>query len=232
MNKPPFFLGMVALLLGFFQGGTAIQAAEDAPKESVPRIGVVIFDGFLSSEVVAPVEVFGKPATEGMLGFEVVLVGEKMGPVKSHEGLVLHADYTFATTPALDVLVVPSSYNAAASEENKQVVRFVREQAGKVRYIASHCAGAFILGHAGVLDGRRVTTYVGGGALLQEKFPGAKVLDDMQNPLVVDGNLITSNGGLVSYEASIKLLEMMSSKKQADGVAAELFLSQMGKSSR
>ncbi len=194
-----------------------------------PRIGIVVFDGFLTSEVVAPIEVFGKPAAEGMQGFEVVLLGEKMGAIKSHEGLLIHPDYTFDTSPALDVLIVPSSYNTEASEDNKNVVRFVREQAEKVDYLASHCAGAFILGNAGLLDGKNVTTYVGGGELLQKKFPAAFVLDDKTHPFVVDGKLITSNGGLVSYEASLKLLELLTGKGQADRVAEELFLNQLGK---
>ncbi len=219
------FRGIVALLLWGFVTHTA-HAATESEKT---RIGIVIFDGFLTSEVTAPIEVFGMPAAEGMQSFEVVLVAEKMDAVKSHEGLQVQPDYTFETSPKLDVLVVPSSYNMQASEDNENVVGFVREQVDQVTYVASHCAGAFILGHAGFIDGKEVTTYVGGSELLQKKFPRAKVRDDKKYPVVIDGKFISSNGGLVSYEASLRLLELLAGKGQAEKVAEALALGQLVK---
>ncbi len=76
------------------------------------------------------------------------------------------------------------------------------------------------MGQAGVLDGRRATTYVGGEKSLQKMFPKAKVQYDQQ--VVTDGNLITSNGAVISYEASLLLLEKLAGASLAQEVADEI----------
>lgn len=57
-----------------------------------------------------------------------------------------------------------------------------------MEYLASNCAGAFVIGEAGLLKDKKVVTYVGGGAYLQERFPEALVQDDTKNTVIVDGN--------------------------------------------
>lgn len=205
---------------------TPISAEEGASKTKTIRIGIVIFEGVMTSEVAAPVEVLGCPSDTGPT-LHVILIAERDTPVRTNEGLAITPDATFSTISDLDVLIVPSSYNLEASEENEQVIQFVREQGKKVEFLASNCAGAFILGEAGLLDGRKVTTWVGGGTSLQERFPDALVQDGATHRVVVDGNLITSNGLLVTYEASLMLLEKLAGKERAKKVAAGLYIARV-----
>lgn len=209
---------------------TAIPAnAEDGTSRTKTiRIGIVIFEGVMTSEVAAPVEVLGSPSDSGPT-LDVILIAERDTPVRTNEGLAITPDTTFASVSDLDVLIVPSSYNLEASEENEQVIQFVREQGKKVEFLASNCAGAFILGEAGLLEGRKVTTWVGGGESLQKRFPKALVQDDTTHRVVVDGNLITSNGVLVTYEASLVLLEKLAGKERAEKVAADLYIARVHK---
>ncbi len=81
------------------------------------------------------------------------------------------------------------------------------------------------MGQAGVLDGRRATTYVGGEKSLQKMFPKAKVQYDQQ--VVTDGNLITSNGAVISYEASLLLLEKLAGASLAQEVADEIYYTRL-----
>lgn len=208
------FMGMLSV---------SITSAEAVTK----NIGIVIFDGVLTSEVTAPVEVFGHKGDDDEVTFNVKLIAENMNVIKSHEGLVLTPDATFEENPTLDVLIVPSSYNVDASEKNANVVNFVREQGTKVEYLASNCAGAFIVGEAGLLKGKKVVTYVGGGTSLKERFPDALVQDDSENTVVVDGNYISSNGALVSYKSSLKLLELISGTKKSEEVKANLYYTRL-----
>jgi transcriptional regulator GlxA family with amidase domain len=185
------------------------------------RVGVVVFEGVLASEVVAPVDVFSKAASEGLHPFEVLIVGPSRTPVRSHEGLLIQPQATFAKSPALDILVVPSSMDTNSLLADRALVAFAKERGARARYVASHCAGAFVLGKAGLLDGKRATTYIGGAEALQKKFPRARIEGDEH--VVVDGNLVTSIGGAVSYEGSLALLERIAGAQAADRVAQALY---------
>jgi transcriptional regulator GlxA family with amidase domain len=185
------------------------------------RVGVVVFDGFLTSEVTAPLEVFAKASSKGPLKFEVMTVAAEKKTVTSEEGLRLQPDVDFASSPDLDILIVPSSLDVEGLMANQAAVGFIKEQGAKATYLASNCAGAFLLGKAGLLDGRRVTTYIGGNDNLQKQFPKAKVIDGKH--IVVDGNLVTSIGGVTTYDATLTMLERITSPELANKVADALY---------
>jgi transcriptional regulator GlxA family with amidase domain len=203
-------LGLVLLLAG----SPAFSA------ESL-RVGVVVFDGFLSGEVVAPLEVFTKATSEPSPRFDVFIVGASVKPVRSHEGLLVQPRVSFTSCPPLDILVVPSALDMDPALADQALLAFIKERGARARFVASHCAGAFLLGKAGLLDGRRATTYIGGAASLQKMFPKAHVEGDKH--VVVDGNVVTTIGGAVSYEGSLALLERIAGPQTADRVADALY---------
>lgn len=185
------------------------------------NIGILVWDGFLTSEVTAPVEVFGAAVGRGALpGANVLLVSTGELQVRSNEGLRILADTTIDTCPALDVLIVPSSSDMAPILADEKVVAFVSEHGNKVQYLASNCAGAFLLGKAGLLDGRRVTTYPGGEPELQARTPLADVVEE---DVVKDGNLITSSGAVVSYNAALLLLEALTDSAVTGEIMDDLY---------
>lgn len=101
--------------------------------------------------------------------------------------------------------------------KNKELVAYIKKQNQSASWMASHCAGAFLLGEAGVLDGKKATTWAGGEEGLLKAYPKIKVQYD-QN-VVIDNKVITSNGGPVSYQASFELLEKLSSEKFAKEIS-------------
>ena len=213
-----FHMAIWALL---FLATTTLAAPLPPPLQDPMRVGIVVFDGFLTSEVTAPLEVFAKASSKGPLKFEVLTVTTENQIITSEEGLRLQPDVDFASSPALDILIVPSSLDVEGLMANQAVVEFIRDQGAKATYLASNCAGAFLLGRAGLLDGRRVTTYIGGHAYLQKKFPKAKVIEGKH--IVVDGNLVTSIGGVTTYDATLTMLERITSPELADKVADALY---------
>ncbi len=76
---------------------------------------------------------------------------------------------------------------------------------------------------AGLLDGKHATTWSGGEESLQKQYPNVKVQFDKN--VVIDGQIVTSNGSLVSYQAALSLLSLMSSNV-ADALQYSRFSSQ------
>lgn len=197
---------------------------EKLKENELPKIGILIFEGFLANEVVAPLDVFTKAQENGKSLFNVFLVAEKDSTYVSEEGLKIIPDLTIRNCPDLDVLVVPSSMNPDYQTKNQVLVNFIKKQSEKTEYTASHCAGAFLLGEAGIADGKQVVTYCGGSEALQNDYPNVLVQDDNVNAVVTDGNIISSNGNLVSYLASLELLEKMAGTEQRKHVENELLI--------
>lgn len=203
-----------ALLLGIV---SVLLNTPGAHAANRMKIGIVVFDGFATSEVTAPFEVFGRAAKEPEFqGYDVVTVASGKQEVISAEGLHIVPQLTFENCPQLAVIIVPSAPDSAAAG----VVAFIEKQAPGATYVASHCAGAFLLAKAGVLKDHKATTYRGGEAKLQALFPDVKVQDDQH--VVTDRNVITSNGTLISYEASLRLLEQLTNSEFAQKVGKSI----------
>jgi len=197
---------------------------EKQERKQLPKIGILVFEGFLANEVVAPMDVFTKADVNGKPLFNVLLVAETTNPYVSEEGLKIIPDITLANCPDLDVLVVPSSMNPDNQTHNPSLIGFIERQSKGTDYMASHCAGAFLLGEAGVANGKQIVTYCGGGEELQKDYPSLLVQDDNVNSVVMDGKIISSNGNLVSYLASLELLEKMAGTAQRQKVENELLI--------
>ena len=183
------------------------------------KIGILVFDGFLTSDVTAPIEVFGAATKKAWFSsYEVVVISAtKNKTVVSEEGLKIIADNTIYDQLKLDVLIVPSAYKMDAHLNNNDLIHFISKQSQTASWVASNCSGAFLLGQAEVLDGKNATTWAGGEEGLQKAYPKIKVQID-QN-VVIDDKVITSNGGPVSYQAAFELLAKLSSEKFANEIS-------------
>jgi len=176
------------------------------------RIGIVVFDGVLTSDVTAPIEVFGAASKKAWFSDYAVTVlsATQQKTIQTEEGLTIVADATIYDKQEFDVVIVASAYDMDPVLDNDDLTHFIKTQAKEASWMASNCSGAFLLGQAGVLDGKKATTWAGGEKGLASAFPKAQVVFD-QN-VVVDQGLITSNGGPVSYQAAFTLLAKLSSE--------------------
>jgi len=195
---------------------------------SAYTIGIIVFDGVLTAEVAGPAEVFGMASKQDWFKeTKVLLIGVDERPIiVTEEGLQLAVNVTINDDLALDVLLVPGGNDMSPLLENEPLNNFIRKQEEAAQWVGSVCAGAFLLGNAGVLDGKQATTWFGGETSLQEQFPAIQVVYDQ--PVVMDNRRITANGGLVSYRMALVLLGKLSSAEHAREVYETLGLNRLG----
>jgi cyclohexyl-isocyanide hydratase len=152
---------------------------------SLFNIGFVIFPDLTQLDFTGPLQVLSRLPQSA-----THIVAKSDAPVPSDCGLGLVPTHTFADCPPLDLLCVPGgSHGVVRAIGDRETIEFVRRQAGTAKYVTSVCTGAFILGVAGILKGRRATTHWAFTDLLP--LVGAT---HEKARVVRDGNVITAGG--------------------------------------
>jgi cyclohexyl-isocyanide hydratase len=148
------------------------------------EIGILAFPSVQQLDLTGPYEVFAT-----LPDAKVHLIWKNREPITSATGLVLTPTATIADCPPLDVLCVPGGAGINALMTDGEILDFLREQSGRVRYLTSVCTGALVLGAAGLLKGRRATTHWASFHFL-EKLGAIPT----RGRVVRDGNLFTAGG--------------------------------------
>lgn len=191
------------------------------------KIGVIVYDDVLTSDVTAPLEVFGVATKESWFtSYEVVTIAvSDRKSVTTEEGLNITADTLLADNPKVDILILPSAYDMDPVLNNQELIAYIQDTAENAEWMASNCSGSQLLAEARLLDGRKATTWAGGEDAFASKYPDVDVQYDVN--YVIDGPFLTSNGGIVSYEAALALLAQLSSERKAQSVARKLQLDRL-----
>jgi cyclohexyl-isocyanide hydratase len=149
------------------------------------NVGFVIFPHLTQLDFTGPLQVLAR-----LPRATTHIVAKSEAPVPSDCGLGLLPTHTFANCPPLDLICVPGGVSGVIGAiGDRETVEFVRLQAGNATYVTSVCTGAFVLGAAGLLNGRRATTHWAYTDLLP--LFGAT---HEKARVVKDGNLITAGG--------------------------------------
>ena len=171
------------------------------------EIALVIHDGVQALDVAGPLDVFA--AANGFLSsdehYRCLLVAREVSPLRSANGMWMTADLGFeeACRPFHTVLVAggPALPDRAADDAMSEWLRCWGEKGA--RY-GSICNGTFALGHAGLIDGRTVTTHWQSSAQLAARFPAARVEHD--RIYVRDDRLVTSAGVTAGIDLTLALV--------------------------
>jgi putative intracellular protease/amidase len=189
------------------QASAAAAAAAATPE---PKVAILVFNAVEIIDSLGPYEVFGAA------GWEVYTVAATKDPVTTAMGAKLVPKYSFADAPQPDVLVVPGGGVKAASED-PATLQWVNQVTAKARHTMSVCNGAFILAHAGLLDGLTATTTSGNIDRLREGFPKIKVVEDQR--YVDNGKIITTAGLSAGIDGALHVVERVAGKGMAQQVA-------------
>lgn len=209
------FAGVLACLLTTI---SVISVARAQAADQPITVGILLLDKPYITEFAGPLDVYHHVPAEKL---KVFIISDTDQERVTYEGMPFRANYTIDNAPKLDVLVVPSGAGSLDADlKNVRVIDWVQKVAREAKFITSHCQGAFLLAQAGLLAGKEATTFPGDTDTLQQKYPTCRVQKGQR--IVIDGNLITSPGGLASYEASLYVVEKLFGKEQAMTVATAL----------
>ena len=118
-------------------------------------VGFVIFPDLTQLDLTGPLQVLARLPQSA-----THIIAKSEAPVPSDCGLSLVPTRTFATCPPLDLICIPGGLRGVIEAiGDRETIEFVRLQAATAKYVTSVCTGAFVLGVAGLLKGRRATTH-------------------------------------------------------------------------
>lgn len=140
--------------------------------------------------------------------------------IRSHQGVVFADLEPLPDVTAESLVVVPGMPYAATERIERRVTKWLAQAAESGAHITSVCTGAFALGEAGLLDGRRCTTHWSRTKELARRFRKARVLEDRL--FVTDGNITTSAGIASGIDMALALIEQMDGPLVAAEVAREM----------
>ncbi len=190
--------------------------AEDPPRPVT--VGILLFNKPFITELAGPLDVYHHVDRSKL---HLLVIASSHEERITYEGMFFRPNTTIDEVSHLDVLVIPSGAGSLTDDpKDERTLAWIKKIAKTAKYVTSHCEGAFVLGAAGLLDGRDATTFPADRAELQKRYPTCKVKTDQR--VVIDGKLITSAGGLASYEASLYVIKQLFGADEAATIATAL----------
>jgi transcriptional regulator GlxA family with amidase domain len=190
------------------------------------NVAILVMNGVFNTELVAPYDVFQHTQyRENIKAMNVFTVANTRDLIRTFEGMYIKPDfdYTHDPLPAIDILVIPSAEHHMDSDlKDSVMIEWVARTGKKAMFVTSHCDGAFVLAKAGLLDGVASTTFPADSKTFKTMFPSLKVYENVT--FVHDRQVITSAGGVRSFDAALYLIQILYGKVVADKIAKGLVI--------
>jgi AraC family transcriptional activator FtrA len=185
-------------------------------------VAVLAYDGLCTFEYGIAIELFDLDRPElGVPWYDCRIVGVDGPEARGSGGVYVRVHAGVAALRHARTIVVPG-WRDRAERPPEPLLRALRRAVGRGARVLTICSGAFVLGYAGLLDGRRATTHWRYVAELRERFPLALVEDDVL--YVEDGPLITSAGSAAGMDAGLHLIRRDFGARVANMVARRLVM--------
>ena len=178
----------------------------------MPKVLVPLAQGCEELEAVTIIDILRRA------GVEVVSAGLDAQPVRASRGTVLVPDTTLdaALKQTFDMVVLPGGQPGSNNlRADARIIKLVQNMAQQGKYVAAICAAPAVLASAGLLDGKRATSF----PFALDIFPKVQ---QQQKPVVEDGKLITSRGPGTAMDFALVLVERLLGKAKRDEVEGAL----------
>ncbi len=180
----------------------------------MPKVAVILADGFEEVEATAIIDVLRRA------GIDTVVAGLHNGHITSTRKLKIIPDTAIDTVKAddFDMIVLPGGQPGADNlNADPRVKELITSFSRKGKLVGAICAAPIVLASAGVLQGKRATSYPSykdklAGALYEEK------------PVVTDGTVLTSRGAGTALVFALAIVDRLISKEKAQKIKEAMLI--------
>jgi transcriptional regulator GlxA family with amidase domain len=189
------------------------------------NVAVAVLDEFEPFELGVVCEVFGTDRTgDGLPSYDFAVVAGEPGPLRSTAGFTLDTPFGLERLDEADLVAVPAIAEGhprlRRQDYPEPLLAALRRTVARGGRVLSVCTGAFILGAAGLLDGRRCTTHWRNVSDLALCCPAADVDPSV---LYVDADpVFTSAGTAAGIDACLYLIRKEHGSKVANAIARRM----------
>ncbi|MDQ6819174.1 MAG: DJ-1/PfpI family protein [Actinomycetota bacterium] len=184
------------------------MSAAREPGHNRLQIAVLLYPQLTTLDAIGPYEVLRE-----LPGAQVTFVGKYAGPVRDEHGLTLLAEASIEELPNPDVLLVPGGRGTAALLNDQGIHDWLRRAHETSIWTTAVCTGSLLLGAAGLLRGKRATTYWRRIDRLREY--GA---EPVKERFVFDGRIVTAAGVSAGIDMALALAARIAGEDTAKAI--------------
>ena len=176
-------------------------------------VEIVVTQGATLLDFAGPAEVFGVAPTRTT----EYLVSADRAPIRLENGVVVVPDYTFATAPKPDIVIIGSQ----AEPASQQAIAWLRKIHAADHVVMSVCTGADWLAQAGLLDGLVAVTHHHAVTSFQQKYASVRFIRGKRY-VQSDAHLYTAGGYTAGLDLALHIMDQQLGRPAAAKIAARL----------
>lgn len=180
----------------------------------MPKVAVILADGFEEVEAIAVVDVLRRA------GVETVLAGLHNGLITSARNVRVLTDADISTIKAddFDMLVLPGGQPGSDNlNADERVKTLLQDFSAKAKLTGAICAAPYVLANAGLLEGKDATSH----PTYKDRLGGATY---KEKTVVEDGNVLTSRGAGTALCFGLAIVERLMGREKADSIKEAMLI--------
>ena len=197
----------------------ATIAALKPPKRQRPLIAIVgINDATETTDYLMPYGILKRADVADVVTLATVAGPMTLFPALKVEPQATVAEFDARHPDGADYVIVPRM----SRDDDPAALQWIRNQSAKGAIVIGVCAGAKVVGDAGLLHGKRATTHWYSVNELRQDHPTIRYVEDRR--LVVDEGVATTTGITASMPMSLTLIEAIAGRDKAEAIARDIGL--------
>lgn len=181
------------------------------------KVLLLCLKAFETMEFSVFVDVFGWARDEKNCDIQVVTCGFQNTVISTFEvPVIMDKTIDEVCVDDYDALAIPGGFQVYGFQEeafHAKTSTLIQSFHQQNKPIATVCVAAFVLANSGILYGKRATTYHLLNGLRQKELAEYEGITVINEPVVIDGNIITSYCPQTAVHVAFSLLEMLTSKQ-------------------
>jgi len=177
-------------------------------------IAILLYEGFTALDAVGPYEVLAS-----LENAKVTFIAENKGEIRSDtKSLGVVADASLSEVPKPDIIVIPGGATTPQAAANQTILAWLKEAHQTSLWTTSVCTGSFVLGAAGLLKGKTITTHWAAQShvesLCQAKYS--------EQRFIQEGKIITAAGVSAGIDMALYLVSQVKNQETAESIQLAL----------